>query len=224
MPLEEELSEEVVPTRERIYRQHIYSAHLFAERAHALEIMKPEEISQQDRWRHRSYVSGTIFSAAAFLESSINELYAELQNLGQSGSARLPAREVSVLNRVWPDVAGSKVLHRYQVALSLADADAYDESQPPFADAESLMRLREALVSSKADWQDKKGKQDTLEKRLRGKFPLNALAAAKSPLFPDRLLGAGCAMWAVKTVETFSDDFCVRMGIPARARVGRDKV
>jgi hypothetical protein len=212
MPLEE-IYEEVVGSREKIYRQHIYAAHLFAERAHALEIRKPEEVSQEDQWRHRAYVGGTVFAAAAFLESSINELYAELQNLGQSGSGRLPAREVSLLNRVWPDVAGSKVLHRYQVALSLADADAYDESQLPFSDAENLMRLRDALVSSKSDsWQDKRGRPHTLEKRLRGKFAPNALAAAKAPWFPDRVLGAACALWAVKTVETFSDDFCHRMG------------
>ena len=223
MPLEEG-PDELVSSRERMYRQHIYAAHLFAERAHALELRKPEEITQEDPSRHRAYVTGTVFAATAFLESSINELYGELQNLGQSGSGRLPAREVSVLNRVWPDVAGSKVLHRYQVALSLADADAYDESQPPFSDAESLMHLREALVSSKSDWQDKRGKPQMLEKRLKGKFPVNALAAPKSPLFPDRLLGAGCALWAVRTVETFSDDFCHRMGIPARARVGREKV
>jgi hypothetical protein len=224
MPLEEEVSEEVVASREKLYRQHIYAAHLFAERAQALELKKADEVSPEDQWRHRAYVTGTIFAATAFLESSINELYAELQNLGQSGSGRLPAREVSVLNRVWPDVAGSKVLHRYQVALSLADADAYDESQLPFSDADTLMRLREALLSSKSDWQDKKGRPHTLEKRLKGKFPLNALAATKSPLFPDRLLGAACALWAVRTVETFSDDFCHRMGIPARARTGREKV
>lgn len=221
----EEVNENVVATRERLYRQHIYSAHLFAERAQALEVRPPSEVTPEDRWRHRAYVTGTIFGAAAFLESSINELYLELKNLGQSGSPRLPARELSLLSQVWPDVQGSAILHKYQVALSLADADSYDESKPPFIDADSLLRLRDALVSSATtDWQDKRGKQQSLEKRLRAKFAPSAIAEEKAAWFPDRVLGVGCAMWAVRTVQAFSDDFCQRMGIPARARVGREKV
>lgn len=217
-------TEVVTGVRAGLYRQHIYSAHLFAERSQALEGRDPGDVSPEDRWRHRAYVTGALFASGAFLEASINELYLELQNLGASGQPRLPARELALLSRVWPEVAGSPILHKYQVALSLADADSYDESKPPFVDADSLLRLRDALLTTTSDWTDKRGKQQTLEKRLRTKFPLNALADAKAPWFPDRALGAGCAMWTVKTVQTFSDDFCHRMGIPARARVGREKV
>ena len=222
MPLEEEVGE-LIDARERLYRQHIYTAHLFAERAQALESGAAGEVSSEDKWRHRAYVTGTIFGSAAFLEASVNELYAELQNLGQSGSPRLPARALALLSRVWPEVAGSPILHKYQVALSLADADSYDESKPPYVDADSMLRLRDALLSGTPDWEDKRGKLQTLEKRLRTKFAPNALAPPKSAWFPDRCLGAGCALWAVKTVQAFSDDFCHRMGIPARARVGRER-
>ena len=102
----------------------------------------PSELSNEDKWRHRSYVIATVFAATAFLEASINELYIELQNLGQSGTARLPAREIALLNRVWPEVSGSPILHKYQVALSLADADSYDESKSPYVDADSVLRLK----------------------------------------------------------------------------------
>ena len=216
-------TEVVAGARSRLYRQHIYSAHLFAERSQALEGRDPGDVSPEDKWRHGAYVTGAVFVACAFLEASINELYLELQNLGESGKPRLPSRELALLSRVWPEVAGSPILHKYQVALSLADADSYDESKPPFVDAESLLRLRDALLSSSAEWDDKRGKRQTLEKRLRTKFPPNALASAKAPWFPDRCLGAGCATWAVKTVQVFSDDFCHRMGIPTRARVGKEK-
>src|SRR4029079_8915568 len=128
MPLDDG-NEVVVATRERLYRQHIYSAHLFAERAQALEGRDPREMTGEDRWRHRAYVTGTIFAAAAFFAASINELYVELKKLGRSGSPKLPPRELSLLSQVWPDVQGSTILHKYQVALSLADADSYDESK-----------------------------------------------------------------------------------------------
>jgi len=216
-------AEVVTGVRAGLYRQHIYSSHLFAERSQALEGREPGDVSSEDRWRHRAYVTGAVFAAAAFLEASINELYLELQNLGASGQPRLPPRELALLSRVWPEVAGSPVLHKYQVALSLADADAYDESKPPFLDADSLLRLRDALVSGTAEWDDKRGKRQTLEKRLRTKFAPNALVSPKAAWFPDRCLGAGCATWAVKTVQVFSDDFSHRMGIPTRARVGKER-
>jgi hypothetical protein len=208
--------------RDGLYRQHIYSAHHFAETAHAMESRDPEEISQEERWWHRAYVSGAVFTTAAFLEASINELYRELQDLTQSGQQRLPPRANTLLLRVWPEVVGSPILHKYQVALSIADADSYDESKPPFVDADSLIRLRGALLNGIPEWDDSKGKHRTLEKRLRAKFPPNALVSSEVSWFPDRCLGAGCARWAVRTAQTFSDDFCRRMGIPARARVGRE--
>lgn len=208
--------------REGLSVQHFYSAHHFAETAHALESRDPGDISPEEKWWHRAYVTGSVFSAAAFLEASINELYREFQDVSESGHPRLPSRAKAVLKRVWPDVTGSPVLHRYQVALSIADADSYNESKPPFVDADSLIRLRDALLSCTPEWDDSQGKHRTLEKRLRAKFPPNVLVSADVPWFPDRCLGSGCASWAVKVAQTFSDDFCRRMGIPARARVGRE--
>jgi hypothetical protein len=208
--------------RERLYRQHIFSAHHFAELSQVLEGRGPDDLSTEEKWRHRAYVIGAISSASSFLEASINELYVELQNISQSGHPRLPPRELALLLRVWPDVVGSPVLHKYQVALSISDADNYDESRPPYVDADSLLRLRDGLLSSTPDWEDSRGRHRTLEKRLRTKFPPSALAPTSAAWFPDRCLGAGGAKWAVRTAQAFSDDFCRRMGIPARARVGRE--
>lgn len=217
-----ENGEAVSGGRDRLYRQHIFSAHHFSELAQVLEGRGAEDLSAEEKWRHRAFVIGAAFSASAFLEASINELYLELQNLGQSGHPRLPPRELGLLLRVWPDVVGSPVLHKYQVALSISDADNYDESRPPYVDADSLLRLRDGLLSCTPDWDDSRGRHRTLEKRLRTKFPPSNLAPASAPWFPDRCLGAGCAKWAVKTAQAFSDDFCRRMGIPTRARVGRE--
>ena len=206
--------------REGLHIQHFYSAHHFAETAHALETRGEDQISAEERWWHRAYVTGAVFSAAAFLEASINELYREFQELNEAGEPRLPARTNAALQRVWPEVTGSPVLHKYQVALSIADADSFNESKAPFVEADSLIRLRDALLSSTEEWDDTKGKRRSLEKRLRTKFPPNPFVSVDVPWFPDRCLGAGCARWAVRVAQAFSDDFCRRMGIPARARVG----
>jgi hypothetical protein len=207
--------------RDRLYRQHIFSAHHFAQSAQAIEADRSES-TQDVLSRYRAYVTASIFSAGAFLEASINELYVELQNLTQAGHPRLPQRELALLRRVWPGVLGSPVLQKYQVALSVADSDSFDESRPPFVDAEGLLRLRDALLICTPEWHDSRGRHRTLEKRLRTKFPPSPLVGDDRPWFPDRCLSAGCANWAVRTAQAFSDDFCRRMGIPARARVGRE--
>jgi len=206
---------------ERMSHQHIVSAHHFAESAQVLEGRDRAEVTQDDRLRHRAHVTAAVLASAAFLEASINELYLELQKLSHSGQPNL-RRELAMLPRVWPQIARSPVLHKYQLALSVADGDQYDESRPPFIDADSLAHLRDALLSYRPDWEDRRGRHRTLEKRLHTKFPPNVIAPPQAPWFPDRCLGAGCAKWAVRTVQLFSDDFCHRMAIPARPLIGRE--
>lgn len=219
---DEDSAEPGAAARDRLYRQHIFSAHHFAQSSQAIEAGERSETTPDVLSRYRACVTASILTAAAFLEASINELYVELQNLTQAGHPRLPQRELALLRRVWPGVLGSPVLQKYQVALSVADADSFDENRPPFTDAEGLLRLRDALLICTAEWHDSRGRHRTLEKRLRTKFPPSPLVGDDRPWFPDRCLSAGCANWAVRTAQAFSDDFCRRMGIPARARVGRE--
>jgi len=206
---------------ERMSHQHIVSAHLFAESVQMIEGRDGAEIKPDDKLRHRAHVTAAVLASAAFLEASINELYLELQKLSHTGQPKL-RRELAMLPRVWPQIVGAPVLHKYQLALSVADGDQYDESRSPFVDADSLIHLRDALLSYRPDWEDRRGRHRTLEKRLQTKFPPNTLARAQAPWFPDRCLGAGCAKWAVRTVQLFSDDFCHRMAIPARPLIGRE--
>ncbi len=216
-PTPEEQSE----SRERLYRQHLFSADHFASAAQELERREQGALTGEEICQHGAFVTGAVFSAAAFLETSITDLYLELQKLGEAhGNIR---RELAMLPRAWPEIAGAPVLHKYQLALSVADADQYHESRSPFVDADSLIHLRDALLDYTPDWDDKRGRPHSLEKRLHSKFEPNPFAAPGAPWFPDRCLSAGCANWAVRAAQFFSDDFCHRMAIPARAEVGCDR-
>ena len=213
-PTEEEIS----ASRERLYKQHLFAANHFSVQAQALEERKEGSLSDEETCAHGAFVSGAIFAAAAFLETSITDLYLELQKLSQSDQRNV-RRELAMLPRVWPEVAGAPLLHKYQLALSVADADQYNENRSPYFDAESLIRLRDSLLDYTPEWDDKQGRHHVLEKRLFGKFPPNPCAPENSPWFPDRCLSAGCARWAVRAAQFFSDDFCHRMALPQRAHV-----
>lgn len=214
--------EEISESRERLYKQHLFAADHFAVRAEGLEHRKEGMLTDGEICAHGAFVTGAVFAAAAFLETSITDLYLELQKMSQSGERNM-RRELGMLPRVWPEVVGAPVLTKYQLALSVADADQYNENRSPYFDAESVIRLRDSFLDYTPEWVDKRGRHHVLEKRLFGKFPPNPFAPENSPWFPDRCLSAGCAKWALRAAQFFSDDFCHRMAIPGRAQVSCER-
>ncbi len=206
-----EMGEGAVIPRDQLSRQHLILAHDFAKAARALEEPRRDALKSQEKWQHRGDVTAAVFSATAFLEDLISELYVNMRNLPRPKLVK----RLRASSR--PDT--SSVLNKYQLALSVSDGDPFDQNSSPYFDAESLFRLRDALVNF---LNSRPVGRRGLHSRLDGKFPPNPYASSSARWFPDRCLGAGCAKWAVSTAEVFSDDFCRRMGIPARPRVGRD--
>lgn len=199
-----------------LYRSHLFAARHFADLACELE-KRHEGTSDPDiLGQHRAYVTGAILSAVAFLEASINELYLEVQDHLVNGSNGGKRRVLAVPAHFWSAGARPPVLHKYQLALVVADAEPFDENRAPFRDADGLVALRDALVHSRPEWRDSHGRRQNLERRLRAKFRHNGLMSEQDPEFPDRLLSAGCAEWAIRIAERFSVAFCQRMAIPAR--------
>ena len=214
-------SAEAARLKHSFYRHLIGSARFFAQRARAFEsrAMQQEQsgaAAAGDLVRHRSYVTGAVLSAAAFLEASINELYLELHALKSGERTRLPRKVLAVLGRFWSDIERAPVLHRYQVVLMVADAERFDERRAPFQEADSLMKLRDALVHFRPEKPESRRRLRTLEQRLRNQFDANPLAPADSEWFPDLCLSAACAEWAVQSADEFTEDFCKRMALPAR--------
>jgi len=214
-------STEAARLKHSFYRHLLGSARFFAQHARTFENRAVQQGqlgggAAGDLVRHRSYVSGAILSAAAFLEASINELYLELHGLRSNERTRLPRRVLADLGRFWSDIERAPVLHRYQVVLMVADAERFDERRAPFHDADSLMKLRDALVHFRPERPESRRRLRTLEQRLRNRFDLNPLAPRDSEWFPDLCLSAECAEWAVKAADDFTEDFCKRMALPAR--------
>ena len=204
------------PAAGSLYRHHLYAARHLA--ALACEIEKEHEGTSDPEIirRHRAYVISAIQSSAAFLEASVNELYLEVQDHLGNGEAGVRRRVLSVPAHFWSPAARPPILHKYQLALVVADAEPFAEGRAPFRDADALIALRDALVHGRPEWRDQHGRRQNLLRRLRAKFRHNPLAREGEPEFPDGLLGAGCATWAVRVSERFSNDFCERMAIPAR--------
>lgn len=208
--LTQELGEDAGFSPDQLSSQHLHLAHNFADAARAFEEPRREKLTTKEKWQHRGDVTAAVMSSAAYLEDLISELYVNMRNL--------PRPKLVKKLRASSNPEGSKILNKYQLALSVSDGDPFDQSASPYLDADGLFRLREALVNY---LNFRPVGRRGLHSRLDGKFPLNPYASEDARWFPDRCLGAGCARWAVSTAEVFGDDFCRRMGIPARPHVHR---
>jgi hypothetical protein len=194
-------------------KQHLAAADYFAREAEAVEMAAA---AQPDAVAHRAYVTGGIISAVAALESSINELFLEAADRNPHTLPGVPEAVLSRMAGLWPHIERNALLDKYQVALTLADKPRLDRGDAEYQHATSVVKLRDALVHYKPEWDDEAEVHAQLEKRLQSKFSGNPFAPPGSLWFPHVCLGSGCAKWCVKVVTDFSGEFCRSLSIPAR--------
>ena len=114
-------------------------------------------------------------SSAAFLDSSISELFIEAKDENAAQSLGLDSSAVAQPVSLADIVERASVLHKYQVARTAAGKKSFDEGGPYYQDAVGLIKLRNALVHYKPEWDDEPDVHNALEKRLMGKFEHNHL-------------------------------------------------
>lgn len=193
--------------------EYLRSAFYFAGRADAIERSPPSDGFLRTT-AHSSYANFAVIAAVSALEASINEWFTDKSDHG-STLKRGPLPRVS---RFWelgiPRTASYQILQKYQVALALIDKPSLDEATEPFQSARLLVELRNWLIHYEptmepvpsAEWMSLH-KPHKLERKLRGKFPMNALSQPNVPFWPFKCMGAGCARWAGEAAWSFLEAF-----------------
>ncbi len=159
--------------------------------------------------------------AAASLESSVNEFYQQAVDRDKNALKSLSENQMKLLAELWPEIEKLSPLRKYQVALVAMGHEPMDKGQEPYRSADGLMRLRNALVHFRPEWDDDLKEHRSLEQRLSQLFPVSALAdRAKGQMvwFPKKCLGAGCAEWAIESAVRFSQRFVNTLGIRERLK------
>ncbi|HEY5027350.1 MAG TPA: hypothetical protein VIK39_02995 [Candidatus Angelobacter sp.] len=196
-------------------KQHLRAAEFFAEQVQTLNA-NLQTHNETQQLQHRAYVTGAVLSAVAFLEASINELYLCALDGDATALPSFDAHLFALFTQFWEDVEKFPLLHKYQVALTLAGKNRFDPGSPQYQDTESLVKLRDCLVHYRPEWDDESGRHQKLENRLKGKFGLNKYVAESALWFPHQCLSDACAGWAVATARNFSNEFCKELAIPQR--------
>lgn len=190
---------------------------LFANECHQIENEDKHIIYYESRVEEtKSFALSSVLAAVATLEAYINEFYQDVIDRQYIKSEQLTEQQSKHLEVIWPDVESFKVLKKYQVALTGAGKDKIPKDREPYQSANSLIRLRNAIVHFKPEWESNLDQHQRLEKDLSSKFKPNQLsqkAPGKVIWFPAQCLGAGCAHWACDTVESFIMKFCETMKI-----------
>lgn len=202
--------------RQYLSINHLSTAALFAKQCHNIEENAGNGPTEETILRmHRACATSSIIVSAAFLEATINELFSDCtDNSAKSRVKKLHGHEL--MGSLWikgiPRTASYSILEKYEIALELNKRTTFSTGEHPYQDIKLLVELRNALIHYEPETITSQPiteavKLHKFEKKFKGKFAINSLTGVGNPFYPDKLLGAGCAQWAVKSSVSFTDHF-----------------
>jgi hypothetical protein len=230
IPLETSGDESPVQFRDCFSVRYIQSAALLCHLAFAIEqeYRQAQAISEDLQLRHEVFVLNSVLSSVSFLESTINELYADAADEAYYFSDEKHEALLKQISEKWKNEKNfdrAPLLNKYQKILTLAGMPSFDEGDQAFANLKILIDIRNHLMHYTREWVvlGDKGTRDAgeettsgkFERILRQKFATNPLAHRNQPFFPNKCLGHGCAEWAVINSLIFTDEFFRRLELPA---------
>jgi hypothetical protein len=120
-------------------QQHIQSAALFTRQSYQIESDYNGTPLNELIVEHRSYVTGAIFAAVSFLESTINELFSDTVDHPDGDLAsHLDSSTKLLMADMWklriPKTATYPIIDKYQIALTLARKALFDTEQALWKD------------------------------------------------------------------------------------------
>ena len=188
--------------------QHLAAAALFARMAGGIETRhRNGSPSDQDRAEHRSCVIAAILCAVAFLEGAVNELFSYAVDGNTEMFPKTERGGPEAMAVFWADIerTGVSILTKYELAVSLGQLGSVSVGKggAEYQSARALVKLRNALVHFKPEWDTALNEHAKLEVELKGKFAEDPFANAGDVFFPKRCLGHGCAAWAVDVARGF---------------------
>jgi hypothetical protein len=230
IPLETNEGESIIRFRDCFSVRYIQSAALLCRLGYEIEQSQGKTgiPSQESLLRHEVFILNSILSSVAFLESTINELYADAADDAYIFSDAKKEVLLRIIREKWKNQKNfdrAPLIIRYQKILNIAKKPLFYENNPVFSDIRHLIEIRNYLMHYKREWiimqngEEARDGEETyaekFEKLLKNKFPENPFAQKNQPFFPDKLLGHGCAEWAVSNSLEFTDKFFKNLELPA---------
>jgi hypothetical protein len=210
-----------IGTRSYFSSHYLYGAQLFTEEAGRLEASPTEPKFDA---RHRAFVVNAITSSCFFLEAFVNEILLDVvdRHDGHEDAYTAPLTADTKFRMRWLWEAGNiekaKTLHKLNAILDAAEVEKLPAGRQPYQDAQLVIKLRNALVHYKVRSLSSDVPHELDADFASQRFPHNKLMAGAGHLFPDRILGHGCAEWSWQSCQAVADEFSRRLGIQPNYR------
>ncbi|MFA6333869.1 MAG: hypothetical protein WCX22_13025 [Methanoregula sp.] len=239
IPLEMQGEESAIRFRDCFSVRYLQSAAVLCRLGYAIEQDGREKgVSSQDFLiRHEAFILNSVLSTVAFLESTINELYADAADDAYFFADEEHEALLRTIGERWRNEKNfdrAPMISKYQKILAIAGKSPFDEGDQAYDNVRTLVEIRNHLMHYKREWvvirkgaAAGKGPETTVdkfEKLLYRKFSTNPLAPKNRPFFPDQCLGHGCAEWAIVNSVIFTDEFYRRLDLPVPYEGIRDEL
>jgi len=217
--------------REHLSPEMLFCAFSLSKKAYDIENAPTPPKDLSTILEHRSYVIGSVLSAVAFLEVTINEVfYVSCDKV--LASERLTKDQKEKLSPIWQVESFRKsanILEKYQTALLLVGKETFTEGSEPFQNVKLAIELRNSLThyvpQTREIFLDQEDEELLrIEKRLKGKFKTNPFSGlfpvvvanepskrAEYPFFPEKCFSHGCSDWVANCCLSLADKFFEKM-------------
>ena len=202
-----------------------YSGHLLWTAQHEAELAGQIEAALaagESRFsiEHRGYVLSSVIASVAFLEAMVNELYQDAADGHAGYVGSLPAECRRLMADLWRVGEGERlgVIPKCEMLLSFAGA-SLDRGGQVYENAKLAIKVRNTIVHYRPEDRSPDFEAHAMERRLRGRFPDNALMVGMgNAWWPDHALGHGAAVWAHRSVKDLADHVSEVIGIEPNYR------
>ncbi|MHA1540471.1 MAG: hypothetical protein ACTSXL_00755 [Alphaproteobacteria bacterium] len=181
---------------------------------------------------HREYCISTIIHSFCYLEAYINEVITNsvlkgkiilfhssfIETLKLTPENKHTEIRIENIHRekigftLLSKLNEDSCLDKYNTFLKIITGKKFTKGDEPYQSIEALRKLRNYFVHTKHEtFSD--SKTHKLEDLLKSKFDTNTLIHENSTnsFFPDKCLGAGCAIWAYISICNFVEEFQSRI-------------
>lgn len=150
--------------------------------------------------------SGSVFTAVASLESYANELFIDRKQV-------FPEFREDVMDKLWELYEQKSILEKFEFALLLKNAPAFDRGGAPYQGVDTIIQLRNALMHFKPEWLSMQKKHANLSIRLKQNATLSPFFSSIEPLFPRGWASHATVQWVIRNTLEFMLEFERRTGV-----------
>lgn len=147
-----------------------------------------------------SFSLACVSLSVAALEAYANELFIDYHKYFQDIRS-------DVMKKLWELIEQKSLLEKFEFALLLRQSPMFEKGTRPYQDIDILIRLRNALIHFKPEWNDEQAVHAKISTQLQGKFAPSPFMGSGDPLFPKRWATTGCTKWAVESSVSFLHKF-----------------